>query len=55
MRILRKLIDNHRRNKLYRETYATLSQLSDKDLKDIGLNRGEIHRVSMEAYHRRVV
>lgn len=36
--------------KTYRDTYKELSRLSDRELKDIGLSRGEIHFVAMEAY-----
>jgi uncharacterized protein YjiS (DUF1127 family) len=37
------------RNRRYRETFNELSKLSDKELYDIGLHRGMIHSVSMEA------
>lgn len=38
------------KRKLYRETHNELSKLTEKELNDIGLTRGEIHSVAMEAY-----
>jgi uncharacterized protein YjiS (DUF1127 family) len=37
------------KNRQYRRTYNELSKLSDKELYDIGLHRGMIHSVAMEA------
>lgn len=34
----------------YRATVNELSSLSDKELQDIGMNRGMIHSVAMEIY-----
>jgi len=34
----------------YRDTVKELSALSDKELQDIGMNRGMIHSVAMEIY-----
>ena len=34
----------------YRTTLKELSQLSDRELWDIGINRGMIHSVAMETY-----
>jgi len=34
----------------YRNTLKELSQLSDRELCDIGINRGMIHSVAMETY-----
>lgn len=34
----------------YRATVNTLSSLSDKELKDIGISRGMIHSIAMEIY-----
>ena len=31
-----------------RKTYQELSALTDKELNDIGINRGDIHRISYE-------
>lgn len=31
----------------YFKTYEALSRLSDKELKDIGISRGEIHEISV--------
>ena len=36
--------------KTYKETYNQLSNLTDKELADIGLHRGLIHSVSIGAY-----
>ena len=38
------------RKRIYRETYAELSKLTDKELNDIGISRGMIHSIAMEAY-----
>ena len=38
------------KHKHYRDTYNQLSKLSDKELRDIGIGRGEIHSIAMEAY-----
>lgn len=43
-------IHNHyMRNKVYRETYNELSRMSDKELDDIGITRGNIQSVAIEA------
>lgn len=46
---------NYRRKSIqhrtYRETVKELSKLSDKDLRDIGLTRGDIHSIAMEAHY----
>jgi len=36
--------------KVYRQTYNELNKLSEKELNDIGINRGMIHSIAMEAY-----
>lgn len=36
------------KHRAYRETYNSLSKLSDAELNDIGLSRGEIHYVAMK-------
>lgn len=38
-----------RSQRSYRETYKTLDQLSDKDLRDIGITRGDIHHIAYES------
>ena len=35
----------------YRDTVTDLSMLSDSELKDIGINRGDIHAIAMEVYY----
>lgn len=35
----------------YRSTVAELSVLSDKELRDIGLTRGDIHSIAMETHY----
>lgn len=47
---LRRVQAELRKYKSYRETYDQLSQLTDKELNDIGISRGMIHSVAMEAY-----
>ena len=39
------------KHKIYRETYNSLSKLTDKELKDIGIARGDIHSISMESFY----
>lgn len=45
--LIRQRMYNH---KIYRETYNSLSKLTDKELKDIGITRGDIHSIAMEAF-----
>lgn len=33
------------------ETIKELNKLTDKELKDIGITRGDIHSIAMEAYY----
>ena len=40
--------------RVYRETYNELSKLSDAELKDIGIARGNIHEIAMNAYFKSV-
>ena len=49
-RAIRLIQDRMMRNKIYRETYSELSRLTDKELNDIGISRGMIHSIAMEAY-----
>lgn len=42
-------------HKMYRDTYNELSKLSDRELKDIGLCRGDIHSIAMESYYDNLV
>jgi uncharacterized protein YjiS (DUF1127 family) len=35
----------------YRATVAELSNLTDKELRDIGLTRGDIHSIAMETHY----
>jgi uncharacterized protein YjiS (DUF1127 family) len=35
----------------YRLTVKELSNLTDKELRDIGLTRGDIHSIAMETYY----
>ncbi|MGJ8628741.1 MAG: DUF1127 domain-containing protein [Sulfitobacter sp.] len=37
------------KRKIYRATYAELSTLSDRDLRDLGIARSNIKRLAMEA------
>jgi uncharacterized protein YjiS (DUF1127 family) len=34
--------------RVYRETYKALSKLSDRELLDIGISRGDIHQIADE-------
>jgi uncharacterized protein YjiS (DUF1127 family) len=38
-------------HRAYRETVAELSRLSDAELRDIGLHRGDIHSIAMETHY----
>jgi uncharacterized protein YjiS (DUF1127 family) len=38
-----------RSHRIYRETYKSLNELSDKELWDIGINRGDIHDIAYES------
>lgn len=48
MKWLDKLKETQRRNTLKRSTKMELSRMSDRGLKDIGLTRGDINRISRE-------
>lgn len=37
------------RRRMYRETFSGLSALSDRDLSDLGLHRGELRAVARKA------
>lgn len=39
-----------KRERFIRQTINELNQLSDAELRDIGISRGMIHSVAMEAY-----
>jgi uncharacterized protein YjiS (DUF1127 family) len=40
-----------RRHYYYNKTFEDLNRLSDRELKDIGVNRSEIHKVALESYY----
>ena len=46
------LVERQRQRRLYRETYNGLYALSDRELDDLGLTRGELHDVSRDAASR---
>jgi uncharacterized protein YjiS (DUF1127 family) len=46
--MFRNLYEQYHRYKQYRETYNALNNLSDYELKDIGLSRGMIKRTAIE-------
>lgn len=46
MRLIRKLKNFLRTNYVDRETYNQLHRMSDRELADIGINRGDITRVA---------
>ena len=43
------LADRWARYRVYRETVSELSALSNRDLADLGIGRGAIHGIAMEA------
>jgi uncharacterized protein YjiS (DUF1127 family) len=43
------LIRNYRSWRRYRETVSELSRLSNRELVDLGINRGDIHRVARKS------
>ena len=47
---LRRVQAELRKYKSYRETYDSLMALDDRELKDLGISRGMIHSVALEAY-----
>ncbi len=36
--------------KVYRDTFNQLSNLTDRELADIGIKRGDIHTIAMDAF-----
>lgn len=38
-------------HRAYKETVHELSKLSDAELRDIGLSRGDIHSIAMETHY----
>lgn len=47
---IRELKSRFRQYRVYKQTYKELSSLTDRELNDIGINRGMIKSVAMEAY-----
>ncbi|MBO9428821.1 DUF1127 domain-containing protein [Sulfitobacter sp. R18_1] len=51
--IFRKIVESAksylRARKMYRSTFNSLSLLSDRELSDIGVSRGEIRHIATEA------
>ena len=43
------IIDNFRNWRTYRQTVSELSRLSNRELADLGINRGEIRAVARRA------
>jgi uncharacterized protein YjiS (DUF1127 family) len=39
------------RDRAYRQTVAELEKLSDRELRDIGINRADIHSIAMETHY----
>lgn len=40
-----------RRHYYYNKTFEDLNKLSDKELKDIGVSRSNIHSIALESYY----
>lgn len=40
-----------RRHYYYNKTFEDLNKLSDRELKDIGVSRGNIHSIALESYY----
>ena len=47
---LNRVIAELRKYRSYRQTYDELMALTDKELNDIGISRGMIHSIALEAY-----
>lgn len=47
--LLASLRDSRQRYKMYRQTREELSRLSDRELHDLGISRGSINAIAMEA------
>jgi uncharacterized protein YjiS (DUF1127 family) len=45
---LNRFISNYRKNKEIRQTIYELSSLSNAELRDIGISRGDIYSIAME-------
>lgn len=43
------IVRNYRNWRTYRTTVSELSRLSNRELADLGINRGEIHAVARKA------
>lgn len=41
----------HKKARAASETIKELNKLTDEELKDIGITRGDIHSIAMEAYY----
>ena len=46
LRFFQKKSQELARSKIYRATYIELNRLTDKELNDIGINRGDIMRIA---------
>jgi len=46
--MFKKLKEQYKKYRNYRQTYNTLQDLSDHELKDIGVTRGMIKRIAQE-------
>ncbi len=48
-RLVAPIVTHIKQRRLYRETFNGLSALTDRELDDLGLNRSELHSVSLES------
>lgn len=47
--VIAKLIERRNRQRAFRQTYAELAGLSDRDLSDLGISRSSIRAIAREA------
>lgn len=43
------LATRRRQNRMFRQTFAELSELSNRELNDLGISRSEIRRIAIES------
>lgn len=48
---LPKLIESYRRQRMVKRTMTELASLTNRELKDMGINRGDIYSIAMESVY----